>query len=416
MEQINQVDLSANPFGCYRIYDKDSKKKIKDCFNKVEALLEATNLRKKGINADVVFMYYHSLFNKIDYSMLGKIPIDILYKERAQQLRDKYDYLILRYSGGSDSHNILMTFLKHNIKLDAIYVNWPVSAIGKGLYKPNNTDFSPKNELSEWDFVIKPDLDWISKNHPEIEIHIDDWLADITREQNVEDAQFEKQNHYHSPTSFYRMQWFSDHEKSLWDRGLNVGLVEGADKPNLMTLDFDPNTVNMHFVDWTLQHNVTYTGKGAEYFYWTPDMPLLAIEMAYQNFLHYKHNPQDRWLIYEGYKKAIDLGNDDPLAIASLKFNRKSDISKKVLYPYWTFDRFQVAKDIRFLNGIHNGKPQDWVFWEHQETKKVQEKWKHHIYSYLNGIDPYFLHHDSQGKPTGYKPVFSVPIKIGTYN
>ena len=39
-----------------------------------------TNLRKKGINADVVFMYYHSLFNKIDYSMLGKIPIDILYK------------------------------------------------------------------------------------------------------------------------------------------------------------------------------------------------------------------------------------------------------------------------------------------------------------------------------------------------
>jgi hypothetical protein len=415
MERNNHIDLSANPFGCYRVYNRSSKTKIKDFFNKVEALLEATRLRKTGVNADVIFMYYYDLFKNFDYSVCGKVPLADLYKDRAQQLRDKYDYLILRYSGGSDSHNILMTFLKNNIKLDAIYVNWPVSALGKGLYKPNNTDFSAKNELSEWDYVIKPDLDWISKHYPEIEIHIDDWLADITREQTITDTHFEKQNHYHSPTSFYRMQWFSDHEKSLWDKGLNVGLIEGADKPNLMVLDHDPNTVSMHFIDWTLQHNVTYTGKGAEYFYWTPDMPLLAIEMAYQNFLYYKHNPQDRWLIEKQYEPSKDSMVDE-LTIASIKFNRKSDISKKLLYPYWDFNRFQVSKDIKFLNGIHNGKPQDWVFWEHHETQKIQEAWKHHIYSYLDGIDSFFLHHDANGKPTGYKPVFSIPIKIGSYN
>jgi hypothetical protein len=411
----DNLDLSANPFGCYRVYNKSTNKKINDFLNKVEALLEVTKLRKQGINADIIFMYYYNLFKNIDYNMLGKIPLTTLYKERALQLRDKYNYLILRYSGGSDSHNILMTFLKNNIKLDAIYVNWPVSALNKGLYNPNNKDYSPKNELSEWDFVIKPDLDWIAKNHPEIEIHIDDWLADITREQNINDAQFEKQNHYHSPTSFYRMQWFSDHEKSLWDQGLNVGLIEGADKPNLMVLSSDPDSVKMHFIDWTLQHNVTYTGKGAEYFYWTPDMPMLAIEMAYQNFLHYKHNPQDRWLITESAKVPLKITEDD-LDLVSLKFNKKSDISKKTLYPYWDFNRFQVIKDIRFLNGIHNGKPQDWVFWENYETKKVRDKWNHHIYSYLNGIDPYFLHHDSNGTPTGYKPVFSIPVTIGTYN
>jgi hypothetical protein len=408
---MQELDLSANPSGCYRVYDKTTRKKIKDCLNKVEALLEATRLRKQHIDADVIFMYYYNLFKSIDYNSLGKIPLETLYKERAQQLRDKYDYLVLRYSGGSDSHNILMTFLKNKIKLDAIYVNWPVSAIGKGLYKPNNIDFSPRNELSEWDFVIKPDLDWVAKNHPEIEICIDDWLDDITREKNIEDALFEKQNHYHSPTSFYRMQWFSNHEKNLASRGLGVGLIEGADKPNLIVLN-DPTVVNMHFVDWTLQHNVTYTGQGGEYFYWTPDMPMLAVEMAYQNFLYYKHNPEDRWLIEEKYKEGSKY---DVLAMASLKFNKKSDISKKVLYPYWSFDRFQVVKDIKFLNGLHNGKPQDWVFWEHHETKLVRDKWNHHIYSYLNGIDPVFLHHDTNGKPTGYKPIFSIPIKIGSY-
>jgi hypothetical protein len=119
--------------------------------------------------------------------------------------------------------------------------------------------------------------------------------------------------------------------------------------------------------------------------------------------------------LLEDKYKYENLEGYDPLSIASLKFNKKSDISKKVLYPYWTFDRFQVVKDIKFLNGIHNGKPQDWVFWEHHETKLVRDKWNHHIYSYLRGIDSEFLHHDSAGLPTGYKPIFSIPVKIGSY-
>jgi hypothetical protein len=48
-----------------------------------------------------------------------------LYKERAQQLRDSYDYLILAYSGGSDSDNMLKTFLYNNIKIDEIWSDFP---------------------------------------------------------------------------------------------------------------------------------------------------------------------------------------------------------------------------------------------------------------------------------------------------
>jgi hypothetical protein len=56
------------------------------------------------------------------------------------------------------------------------------------------------------------------------------------------------------------------------------------------------------------------------------------------------------------------------------------------------------------------------VFWENYETKKVRDKWNYHIYSYLNGIDRQFLHHDDAGNPTGYKKIFSIPVTIGTYN
>jgi hypothetical protein len=401
------TDLSFNSFGCYRVYDKNNHTYYKDYLNKVEALLEATRLKQLNTNAGIVFRYYSDIWKNFNYSLCGQIPLSVLYKDRAMQLRDKYEFLILKYSGGSDSHNILMTFLKNNIKLDAIYVNWPVSAKSKNLYTPNNSNFSPKNELSEWDYVIKPDLDWISKNHPDIKIYVDDWLENITTEKRIDDTQFQKQNHFLSPASFYRMQHFSNFEKNLFDKSINVGIIEGADKPNLYISDLEPNKVVSRFVDWPLQHNLTFGSTGTEYFYITPDYPLLTVEMAYQVYLHYKNNKGDRWLLYPLSKfnnlskeKALMLMNQTPQHI-------KDEICKKVLYPYWNPNRFQVKKDVEVMAQVKIGKPQDWVFWNHHETKPIQDKWNHHIKSYLNGIDGEYLNFDKNNTAICFKPTFS---------
>ena len=45
-----------------------------------------------------------------------------LYKKRAEELRDEYDYIILHYSGGHDSHNILETFIFNDIFIDEILI------------------------------------------------------------------------------------------------------------------------------------------------------------------------------------------------------------------------------------------------------------------------------------------------------
>ena len=73
--------------------------------NKFDALLEATRLK-----ANVTFHYYDNIFESVNKSLLGKQDLNNLYRLRAQQLRDEYDYLILYFSGGSDSYNILKTF------------------------------------------------------------------------------------------------------------------------------------------------------------------------------------------------------------------------------------------------------------------------------------------------------------------
>jgi len=46
-----------------------------------------------------------------------------LLDERCRQLRDKYDYLILYYSGGADTETVLQSFLRSRTFLDEIVIN-----------------------------------------------------------------------------------------------------------------------------------------------------------------------------------------------------------------------------------------------------------------------------------------------------
>ena len=71
-------------------------------FSKIDAILHASKT-----NADVTFHFHDDVYGSVDWTRPLHVPLDVLYRQRAQQLRDKYDYLVLHYSAGSDSHNIL---------------------------------------------------------------------------------------------------------------------------------------------------------------------------------------------------------------------------------------------------------------------------------------------------------------------
>lgn len=55
--------------------------------NKVYAMLRATET-----NSKLEWCYYDDIFSNV---VVNELTLPQLYKERAQQLRDKYDYLIL---------------------------------------------------------------------------------------------------------------------------------------------------------------------------------------------------------------------------------------------------------------------------------------------------------------------------------
>jgi len=73
-----------------------------------------------GDMTKIQFKYNEDIMSQYDWTKEPEEDIYELYAERARQLRGKYDYLVLLYSGGIDSHTVLRTFLDNNIHLDEI--------------------------------------------------------------------------------------------------------------------------------------------------------------------------------------------------------------------------------------------------------------------------------------------------------
>lgn len=287
-------------------------------------------------NHQVNFHYHPTVWNNFDRSLLGKNSLPSLYKDRAQQLRDKYDYLILYYSGGADSHNILRTFIDNNIKLDEVCVKWPKPLMDGKFYTPNTTDVSANNYWSEWDYCVKPNLDWLKNNKPEIKITIKDFIGDPDKFDV--DGMFEEidSNSFHA--GLLLNSKVSDSERPLIESGKTVANIYGANKP---LLRLNGNLIEMFFTDNALLTSVKsrINPYGAENFYWAFDMPLLPFEMAYQTAMHYKLNINDRkFLVLPKKDRKLDT-----LSVG-IQTEAQGIISKGIIYRHTWDNRFQSSK------------------------------------------------------------------------
>ena len=361
--------------------------------NKLQAIIEASKTK-----ANVQWVFYDDIFSSaIKTFKQPDTSLSELYKQRAQQLRDSNDYLILNYSGGSDSHNILMTFLKHDIKLDHIYIQWPKQLMDKGIYKPNAIDKTNSNFHSEWDLVIKKDLEWLGKNYPEIKIEISDWTTTVKEQFYKDDIFANDVSNLPSIARAQKQNTFSDTEGKLALQGKKVASIFGIDKPCIVKKD---DRWYLYFVDTACMAQPNPDNiYGTEYFYWTPNFPEIAIMQGYKMIEWYKNHPNKHYLITaKSERVTVDpsLINFNYAQHYS-EFAEMQEIAKLVCYPYWDFNRFQADKPFAVLDGFKMGTRA----WDNILTKvpgfdKVQQAWEYHWKSYLSVIDGTFLrNHDT---------------------
>jgi hypothetical protein len=91
-------------------------------FSSMDNILENHNVIFNPISFDAAFKKQSKILDnkEIERYLEPKETLEELYKQRAQQLRDTYDYIALMFSGGNDSNNILNVFRENNIFLDEI--------------------------------------------------------------------------------------------------------------------------------------------------------------------------------------------------------------------------------------------------------------------------------------------------------
>jgi hypothetical protein len=359
--------------------------------NKFLAVIEASK-QKSGIE----WIYYNDVFEKACANFKNyDMSLEEMYKQRALQLREQYDYLILNYSGGSDSHNILEVFLRNNIKLDHLYIQWPMSLTDKGLYTPNNKDTSNYNFRSEWDLVLKKDLEWIGKNRPEIKIEIADWSLTVKESFYNDDLYTKNVTNLPSIARSQKQNTFSETERVLSNKGLKVASIYGVDKPFIMIKDDVPY---FRFADNTFMTRPNIDNPdGLEYFYFTPSMPEIPILQAYKLYQYYKINRKNYHLVvdYEYRKKHLPgtLINFGTHETWYKEFALYNEIFKLVCYPYWDFNRFQADKPIAIIEGLPMGvRPHDNILSQNiPEFNRIQQKWEYLWKSYKQEIDETFL-------------------------
>jgi len=279
----------------------------KKFYNKTLALLES---KKTGY--DVLWIFNDEIYGKIDWTIPIEENLLTLYKKRAQQLRDSYDYLMLYFSGGADSVNILRAFVENNIFLDEIVMQLPEPV--RQSFDPNDT--SEGNFYAELEYSAIPYLNKIkNKLDPRTVIRYQDfakpglellekdyWFDSVPLCTNITLSGVFRQIAQNADTHILRIN----------ERGKSVAQILGIDKPLVY---FDGTHYFSYFMDTSTYHyvspidfNNTDLSKinyHTEFFYWTPDMPEIVIKQAQLIKQQCEKDPWTRQMISEIFVRHI---------------------------------------------------------------------------------------------------------------
>ena len=292
--------MNTDRLGFYRVGFKNFN-------NKTLALIDS---KKTGY--EVEWIFNNDVYGSIDWTVPIETSLFEIYRQRAQQLRDKYDYLMLYYSGGADSSTILRTFVENGIFLDEIVMQLPEPV--RQSFDP--TDTSEGNFYAELEYSAVPYLNKIkNKIHPNTVIRYqdfsksgiellkkDDWFDTVPLCTNI------------TLSGVFRQiaQNTDYHILNLYDTGKSIAQILGIDKPLVY---FDGSDYYSYFMDTSTYHYVSpvdfnntalSNGKySTEFFYWTPDMPEIVVKQAQDIKRNCEMNPWAKFMASEILKRHI---------------------------------------------------------------------------------------------------------------
>lgn len=354
----DRCSLTPDKFGYYQVGDVKTYSK-----------LEALELQKT-LGLFPQWKFNEAVYTACDWTQEPESTLWNLYRQRARQIRNTYDYVVILYSGGSDSQNLLGAWIDEGLKIDEIATQWNI-----GATKSRDAYWN-----GEVDRVVFPMLEEIKKRGIEFRFR----LLDVSQDtQDIVDFHgFDYQ--YYANTNLSP----NNHAKNLWrhriadykniiDSGKKLCFVWGSDKPFLhwdgryycVFQDIIDNCVNAYT---QLNYNL---GWYDELFYWTPDLPEIAIKQAHvlKRFCETNMDAVNYQTEFSrfGYNR-------------QLKKYLQEETVKLLLYPHWKASTYVDGKP-----GINIVSWRD--TWLINSTQEQGLRFQSYLHSLKQRLDSYWL-------------------------
>jgi hypothetical protein len=304
----------------------------------------------------------------MDWTAKPNATLAELYKKRAEQIRSKYDYVVVWFSGGTDSYYMLKSFLDNGIIPDEIFSFWEFEGANKYL-TVNRNDKTGANRHSEYELAAKPVLEWVAKHFPQIKITTYDITQDLFNIE-LDENRFLSSNHWLTVGSFARYSARSEHELAARAAGKSIGLSIGVDKIE-SGRDADNN-----FYAWFRDGPCipdNDESRDVEYFYWSPDCPEIPVLQAHTLLAHYTQHISDLELIEQAGKRQAQV---------------YEETYEKIIYPDYPKEFFQVDKS-PFT--VFNNEYDRWMLQNHGNERTVKA-WEYYLNQYFPSIQSGLIH------------------------
>lgn len=253
--------------GCYRVGELKF-------YSKLEAIAA---MNKTGIHLH--WDFNEPVFSSYDWTTEPREDLLELYRRRAQQIREDYDYVILMCSGGADSETVLQSFVDNDVKVDELvsYSNYAGT---------NDKDDHMNSEV--WRRTI-PRYEKLKETCPWIKFRLVDiskMAIDFFNDPAMGTDWIYNMNMMWTPNSASRTDMVAKIKDwmDLINQGKRLCLVWGHDKPRIV--QHDDGRYSFRFID-IIDNGATVksiSGKqpySDELFFWTPSLPEILIKQAH---------------------------------------------------------------------------------------------------------------------------------------
>lgn len=340
--------------------------------------------------------FNESVFSQFDWTKEPVESLSELYRRRAQQLRDKYDYLVLWYSSGADSEAVLQAFTDNDIKLDEVasFVNYE----GNG----DKNDYAHNGEIFHIavDRIKKHQETYPDMKHRVIDVcqpaidrfstvdKIHDWKYTIN-------LSWSPHGSVRSNLIYTVKEW-----KDMISSGKRVGFIWGVDKPRLYQQD---GKYCVRFID-SLDMAVTPQwqnhggiGEFRELFFWTPDMPEIVIKQGHivKNYLK-STTPSSQHLRIEPTWLGYVVHNDITYWLTSVGLSN-------LIYPGFEYNALNMYKPSSII-----WTDRDNWFFKMSKTNESKRIWEAAVSDLWNNL-PEYWRNDPSDIRKAVKGCFSKP-------